>query len=78
MFEGAVGRPRLDESNWLKDCCCEADCAGERVAELDETDELRLRVRRLAEDCARGLFETSGGNALREGLCDDELGLSGA
>lgn len=75
--EESVGRDRPD-SSCPEGCCWTPACEGEKVAELEETEELRLKVRRVPTACAKEPFEARGGKALRDGLCDCDAGRSGA
>lgn len=76
LFPDTVARFRPDDSSWLKVCCCDPDCDGEKVAEMDEIEEFLLTLRRFADDATADPDDVKGGNALREGLCDDGAAVS--
>lgn len=64
---------RPEDSSWPGVCCwCDAGCDGEKGAEVDEADEVRLMMRRVPEDATDGALLT-GEKEAREGLLAAEL-----
>lgn len=75
LFE-LMFRDRAEDSSG-PDCGCCAPCAGEKGAEEDETEELRLKFSQFCRDGAGGTAVEAafaGEKVLRDGLLDEVLG----
>lgn len=66
-------RDRAEDSSW-PDCGCCTPCEREKGDEVDDTEELRLRVCRVDAAGTEVDAVLVGGKVLREGLLDEVLG----